>query len=65
MKVNNGSLGSIEQIRGRYLDQNLKENKVKDNAVFTGHSFRDILINESEKGTGKVFQTRKREACQS
>ena len=54
MKVNNGSLGSIEQIRGRYLDQNLKENKVKDNAVFTGHSFRDILINESEKGTGKL-----------
>ena len=47
MNVNNGSLGSIEQIRGRYLGQGTKEKKVQDNAGFTGQSFRDILINES------------------
>lgn len=50
MNVNNGSLGSIEQIRGRYL--NSKENKVKDNAILQGNSFRDILINETHKEEG-------------
>ena len=54
MNVKNGSLGSIEQIRGRYLDQNAKEKKVNDNSGFTGQSFRDILINESEKEAGAL-----------
>ena len=54
MNVNNGSLGSIEQIRGRYLDHNSKENKVKENTGFTGQSFREILINESGKGAGTL-----------
>ena len=37
VNVKNGSLGSIEQIRGRYLDQNAKEKKVnvKNNMVVT------------------------------
>ena len=50
MNVNNGSFGSIEQVRGRYLDQNTNEKKVKDKTAFTGTSFRDILISESERG---------------
>ena len=54
VNVKNGSLGSIEQIRGRYLDQNVKEKKVNDNSGFTGQSFRDILINESEKEAGAL-----------
>ena len=49
MNVNNGSLGSIEQIRGRYLNQGAKEKKIQDGTGFAGQSFRDILINESEK----------------
>ena len=54
VNVNNGSLGSIEQIRGRYLDQGTKEKKIQDKTGFTGRSFRDILINESEKETGAL-----------
>ena len=54
MNINNGSLGSIEQIRGKYLDQGTKEKKVKENTGFTGQSFRDILINESGKGAGTL-----------
>lgn len=54
MNINNGRLGSIEQIRGKYLDQGTKEKKVQENTGFTGQSFRDILINESEKEAGKL-----------
>ena len=54
VNVNNGSLGSIEQIRGRYLDQGTKEKKIQDKTGFTGRSFRDILINESEKEVGAL-----------
>ena len=54
MNINNGSLGSMEQIRGKYHDQGTKEKKVKENTGFTGQSFRDILINESGKGAGTL-----------
>ena len=54
VNVNNGSLGSIEQIRGRYLNQGAKEKKIQDGTGFAGQSFRDILINESEKETGTL-----------
>ena len=54
VNVNNGSLGSIEQIRGRYLNQGAKEKKIQDGTSLAGQSFRDILINESEKETGTL-----------
>ena len=44
VNVNNGSLGSIEHI----------EKKIKDGTSLAGQSFRDILINESEKETGTL-----------
>ena len=56
MNVNNGSLGSLEQIRGRYLNKTPGKNEIRQNTAntFTGTSFRDILINESGKEAGAL-----------
>ncbi len=54
MNVKGGSLGSIEQIRGKYLEKTGKENgaQIKAANSFTAQSFRDILINEAGRESG-------------
>lgn len=52
MNINNGSLGSIEQIRGKYLGK--KENKNQDAAALKGNSFRDVLLSQAQKDEGTL-----------
>ena len=52
MNINNGSLGSIEQIRGKYLDK--QENKNQDAAALKGNSFRDVLLSQAQKDEGTL-----------
>lgn len=52
MNINNGSLGSIEQIRGKYLGK--QENKNQDVAALKGNSFRDVLLSQAQKDEGTL-----------
>ena len=52
MNINNGSLGSIEQIRGKYLGK--QENKNQDAAALKGNSFRDVLLSQAQKDEGTL-----------
>ena len=52
MNINNGSLGSIEQIRGKYLGK--QENKNLDAAALKGNSFRDVLLSQAQKDEGTL-----------
>ena len=52
MNINNGSLGSIEQIRGKYLGK--QENKNQDAVALKGNSFRDVLLSQAQKDEGTL-----------
>jgi flagellar operon protein len=52
VNINNGSLGSIEQIRGKYLGK--QENKNQDVAALKGNSFRDVLLSQAQKDEGTL-----------
>ena len=43
-------MGSIEQIRGKYLGK--QENKNQDAAALKGNSFRDVLLSQAQKDEG-------------
>ena len=45
-------MGSIEQIRGKYLGK--QENKNQDVAALKGNSFRDVLLRQAQKDEGTL-----------
>lgn len=45
-------MGSIEQIRGKYLGK--QENKNQDVAALKGNSFRDVLLSQAQKDEGTL-----------